>query len=476
MATPAQAECREVSYPEKCRSVQARKKHKEKTLRDNPDLLYADYIQLNGKRIKNNLIFYTTLITAWKSAICEEYKHIFKEGIGRGGRLTVCKDELLDTDNPILTITYYTKGTFLLQGNEASLNSFEEIFPLLKAKVEEERDEPQANCTDSEEEDPVNLSPSPSDRRLRDSLALLELDFTEFREHAQLKLSDTHNTNMFIQELKDELRQLKKDTNSSITELTRALRELKDENQTLRTQICKLEEDKERKEENFSRQLQEMREQLQKNTEDNTIHLSTAPTTDYTDSEPATNTQTPAETHTSPAHPPEPDPDVLLLMDSNGKFLDPQKLFPHQKVTAKRSLGRSPTSPRHLLPTPEHYRPIHPYMPRHTPPTPVRKDVSWTSIPHHPPHPHPHPPMAHYTPVNLSPTSRPPAGHQAPMRKKKPKPPPHPHQEKSLQPRAQSYAEAVARPLAPPTTATPASELSQIREMLHTLCNQLLSR
>ncbi|XP_048015835.1 uncharacterized protein LOC125248181 isoform X1 [Megalobrama amblycephala] len=142
---------------------------------------------------------------------------------------------------------------------------------------------------------------------------------------------------MFIQELKDELRQLKKDTNS-ITELSRALRELKEENQTLRTQICKLEKDKERKEENFSRQLQEMREQLQKNTEDNTIHLSTAPTTDYTntDSEPATNTQTPTETQTSPAHPPEPDPDVLLLMDSNGKFLDPQKLFPHQKVTAKR--------------------------------------------------------------------------------------------------------------------------------------------
>ncbi len=60
MATLAQAECREVCYPEKSRSVQARKKHKEKTLRDNPDVLYADYIQLNGKRIKNNFIFIHT--------------------------------------------------------------------------------------------------------------------------------------------------------------------------------------------------------------------------------------------------------------------------------------------------------------------------------------------------------------------------------------------------------------------------------
>ncbi|KAI2644554.1 Large tegument protein deneddylase [Labeo rohita] len=180
MATLAQTECREVCYPEKCRSVQARKKHKEKTLRDNPDVLYADYIQLNGKRIKNNFIFHTTMIKAWKLAI---------------------------------------------------------------SRVEKERDETHVNCTDSEDEGPMNPSPSSSERQLRDSLALLELDFTEFREHIQVKLSDTHNTNNYIQELKDKLQQLKKNTSSSITELTRALRELQEENRTLRLQLCKLEED-----------------------------------------------------------------------------------------------------------------------------------------------------------------------------------------------------------------------------------------
>ncbi|KAL1255521.1 hypothetical protein QQF64_013582 [Cirrhinus molitorella] len=154
---------------------------------------------------------------------------------------------MLDTDNPILTITYYTKGTFLLQGNEASLDSFEEIFPLLKARVEKERDETHVNCTDSEDDGPVNPSPSPSERQLRDSLALLELDFTEFRECTQAKLTDMHNTNIYIQELKDELQQLKKNTSSSITELTRALRDLQEENQTLRLQLCKQEEDTEKK-------------------------------------------------------------------------------------------------------------------------------------------------------------------------------------------------------------------------------------
>ncbi|KAF4109512.1 hypothetical protein G5714_010585 [Onychostoma macrolepis] len=460
MATLAQTECREVCYPEKCRSIQAHKKHKEKTLRDNPDVLYADYIQLNGKRIKNNFIFHTTMINAWKLTICEEYKHVFKEGIGRGGRLTICEDEMLDTDNPILTITYYTKGTFLLQGNEASLNSFEETFPLLKARVEKERDETHVNCTDSEEEGPVNPSPS-------DSLALLELDFTEFREHTQAKLSGTHDTNIYIQELKDELQQLKKNTSSSITELTRALRGLQEENRTLRLQLCKLEEDTEKKEVNFSSQLQEMKEQLQKTTKDDAPHNTAPDKPNYTNTEcmPTTNTQTPAATQASPAQTPEPDPDVLLLMDSNGKFLDPKKLFPHQKVTAKRS------SPRHLLPTPQYHRPIHHYMPRHPPLAPVRTDIAWTNTARRPPHPA----MAPYTPVNLqSPTSHPPAAHQTPVRKKKPKT--TPHQEKPPQPRAQSYAEAAAQPPAAPSTSTTASELSQIREMLQTLCNQLLNR
>ncbi len=93
------------------------------------------------------------------------------------------------------------------------------------------------------------------------------------------------------------------------------------------------------KKENFSRQLQEMREQLQENTKNNTLHYNTAPDKpNYTNTErmPTTNTQTPAATQASPAQPPEPDPEVLLLMDSNGKFLNPQKLFPHQKITAKR--------------------------------------------------------------------------------------------------------------------------------------------
>ncbi|ROL50226.1 hypothetical protein DPX16_19030 [Anabarilius grahami] len=199
-----------------------------------------------------------------------------------------------------------------------------------------------------------------------------------------------------------------------------------------------------------------MREQLQKNTKDNTIHLSTAPTTDYTnrDSEPATNTQTPAETQTSPAHPPEPDPDVPLLMDSNGKFLD------HRNSShIKKTLPAHP--PLHAQTHPsvpgEERRQLDKHPTSSTTPTPTYGSLHTCKL----------------AITNFTSTCWPSSPHQ----EEETKAPPHPHQEKSLQPRAQSYAEAVpTRPPASPTTATPASELSQIREMLRTLCDQLLSR
>ena len=136
---------REVEYPANCSSARAKKKHKEATLLSNVEQLFADYIICNGKKIKNNVLFHTDNINTWKQVICNNYTHIVKEGIGRGGRLTVCQDETLDTDNPLLTFTYYTKkGTVLIQGNEASLNSFEELFPKMKAEAERDR-----HCTNS---------------------------------------------------------------------------------------------------------------------------------------------------------------------------------------------------------------------------------------------------------------------------------------------------------------------------------------
>ncbi|KAI4885658.1 hypothetical protein NFI96_003646 [Prochilodus magdalenae] len=348
------AQCREVEFPAKCKSAQAKKKHKEKTLKDHPDTLYADFIHLHGKRIKNNLIFHTAALSAWRTAICGHYRFTFKEGIGRGGRITVCTDDSLDTDNPLLTITYYTKGTVLVQGNEISLDSFQEIFPQLKTEVEKE-------------------APSPA---LRESLALLELDFTEFKEYTQARLSNSA-TDSPIQQLKEEVQQLKRESQACITELRESLRELQQENHSLRTQITKLKEEGIIKERTLTTQLQDLREQLQNigpcapasthtpsdpNDEKHTVTTTSNPisidsSTHSVDSpekaahsDPPPDTQTPQSEPTPPqpptVTPAESRPHVVLLMDSNRRFLDPQKLFPGHQVTARRC---STTSHAHQL-------------------------------------------------------------------------------------------------------------------------------
>ncbi len=121
------------------------------------------------------------------------------------------------------------------------------------------------------------------------------------------------------------------------------------------------------------------------------------------------------------------------------------------KTLKDAALGRSPASPRHLLPTPQYHRPIHPYMPRHPPPAPVR-----TNTTRHPPHP----PKAPYTPVNLlSLTSHPPAAHQTPVRKKKPRA--TPLQEKPPQLRAQMWPLLHPAPPPPPPPPPPTCQRTE---------------
>ncbi|KAL1005939.1 hypothetical protein UPYG_G00065930 [Umbra pygmaea] len=71
----------------------------------------------------------------WRDAIFNNYKYVTREVIGHGGLLIICKNENLDVDNQVITVSYFTRRTILVQGNEDSINTFEEIPPLLKQQV-----------------------------------------------------------------------------------------------------------------------------------------------------------------------------------------------------------------------------------------------------------------------------------------------------------------------------------------------------
>ncbi len=163
MMTNDQAETREIVYPEDCKN---KKKYKHRLLRENPDILYADYKAhtsgQTGKMETNDLIFYTTLIPEWKSAIRDQYLHVNEVKNGESFiRFIIFKDKMLDTNHIFLTISFYSKGIVLVQSREENLNVFEIAFAELKARVHRERDLAQMN-------NPNNPPPPPSDNQLRD--------------------------------------------------------------------------------------------------------------------------------------------------------------------------------------------------------------------------------------------------------------------------------------------------------------------
>ncbi len=118
-------------------------------MRENPDSLYADYkVSTSGqteKREKSDLIFYTTLIPEWKSAIDDEYQQVVKTQKDYDEIFTIFQDEMHDKKHIFLTIHFYTTSIVLVQSREENLNLFEEAFAELKARVYRERDQAQMN-------------------------------------------------------------------------------------------------------------------------------------------------------------------------------------------------------------------------------------------------------------------------------------------------------------------------------------------
>lgn len=180
MATNEQAKSREIVYPENCTTKTGRKKYRKKLLRENPDTLFADYIhQTSGDtRERFDLIFYTTLMAEWKSAIDDKYQHVVK----KREKFTIFRDKKHDLDNIILTIHFYTTGTVLVQSHEDNLKLFDDSFEKLKARVFRERDQPKMN-------NPNNPPPPPSDNQRRDAE-----ERAEERDQPQTAVEDTSSS------------------------------------------------------------------------------------------------------------------------------------------------------------------------------------------------------------------------------------------------------------------------------------------
>ncbi|MGH0188053.1 UNVERIFIED_CONTAM: hypothetical protein FKN15_027687 [Acipenser sinensis] len=305
------AESREFLYPAELRSAQARKHHKLSVLREYPECLYTDYSGTGDKKMKSNLIFYTQHLNAWHTAVCKTYSNVTKRGICQAHhhhrlclysfpglaqhtlvvivtktyinvtKRGICQDRQIllredsDPDSTVLSINVYHSGTVLIQGSEASLTSFEKKYKQLKEAAEIEKTHTTANDpenTDPEDpEDPTSDSTTPdtnlptpttpSDtQHMRECLALLELEFVEFRELTLARLTETSIT----QQLRDEVSQLKRENRVAITELTSEMKDLQQENESLRTQLTSEMKDLQQENESLRAQLTSVKEEMQR--------------------------------------------------------------------------------------------------------------------------------------------------------------------------------------------------------------------
>ncbi|CAB1345728.1 unnamed protein product, partial [Coregonus sp. 'balchen'] len=148
-----------------------------------------------------------------------------------------------------------------------------------------------------------------------------------------------------------------------------------------------------------------------------------------TDSGTGTDQPHPSSPNSTPSSPEETLAEIVLLMDSNGKFVQENKLFPKHKTRKRQHPGTAPWTPQ---PRPQHHQP------------------------QCPPHPAQHrPPQPSFRPTQTRPnTPLPPTA--------------DPHLEEP-QPGRQSYGQAVTGP-------APTNEMSDIKQMLNLLCSHVIGR
>ena len=115
-------------------------------------------------------------------------------------------------------------------------------------------------------------------------MALLELDITEFKELTKARLSDCQDNT--VQQLHEELQQLKKDNQALASDLRGSIEALKQENSVLYAQLAKMKEDAENTERCFTSKVQHLTDQLSAvptvtTTETQTLLLVSHPTASF---------------------------------------------------------------------------------------------------------------------------------------------------------------------------------------------------
>ncbi|KAI9538426.1 hypothetical protein NQZ68_014170 [Dissostichus eleginoides] len=388
-STTACTEAVPLVYPQEVKNDSARKANKLKLLKDRPETLFADLYK-SGE--VSNLIFLTDQPLAWHADISAHYPSVKKEGICNGWKIKI--KEVEDPDTVMTTVNMYKNGTVMVQGNLTPFEldfllikeraQQEKSAPTDNNHTLPETDTtPTSGCpaADPEEKEPTGPEPA-QDPQLDRAITDLKVKFTELeRELVQLRelisqqpaqdtrvqqdssaisteltklRQDRDSNRRELSTVRTEVRELQQDRESHmarLTALTEEVRELREERRSYRRELTALSEELQERE--------RVKEQLDSHPDHNQnpvtpIESSQNPPTQQPPSTPSSissphanptprsppitqmNTTPSPQTNTTP-HPSRPaqqrgKPDIVIFIDSNGKFIDENKLFPTDTV------------------------------------------------------------------------------------------------------------------------------------------------
>lgn len=361
-----------IVYPQTVKTIKEKKTFKHKLLRENPETLMADYAQIGGKLSISNLLLYTTDCDAWHGAICTHYKYSKRHGICNGRQIQI-KEE--GDSNPCLTVNIYHNGTIMFQGSEACLISVRDNFNTIKLLAEEKKSETSHSKAAAKHSAHVNqgveremLALQSNDtlleqtvKEIRESISIQEVELIELKEHITSQTSPCS--------MEQQLYDFRMEVMSYIEQLWGEMREMELERVSLKGHLKHLKEELYIRDEAIQ-DLKDQIIQMQNNKRQcnssqppvlNAAECShpSSPATPQTcirsslesTTKAATRPTTQEKLHILPPEVPvsrmsataetrlpstQSHPQVILLTDSNGKFLDTKKLFPGKRVLSKR--------------------------------------------------------------------------------------------------------------------------------------------
>ncbi|XDV33405.1 hypothetical protein PO909_003829 [Leuciscus waleckii] len=367
-----------IQYPSEVKSDTARKTYKQKLLTNNPETLFADLFK-TGEVC--NLIFFSDHPSTWHKAIINHYPSVKKEGICNGWKVKIREPH--DPDSTVMTVNIYKNGTVMVQGDlkifQADYRTISEIVKHEKAVLSEN--------SSSEQNPPISTSdlrPTPAETGehispsllraiplLQEHFTKLEMEMVQLRETVlKQQQSDTcaahtelqQNTELLTQRLSaltEHMRKLQTEKDSYQCELTALRLQLEDREQStleMRQQLREIQEEREQQSSEIQALREQLRELLLAREEPEQTHraqtLPSIPESPNTGSQdPALSTERPdpdrsqpsqrplsgssaqqPSSHSSPAPASTEEPEIALLIDSNGKFIDVKKLFPQHRV------------------------------------------------------------------------------------------------------------------------------------------------